>query len=243
MHNKILEIESQHLGKTVEMPVYGHFGSSILLFSSTEDDPYENERNGIIESILPFIKKGIVTVYSIATANKETWEHSDLSPAERSKKHFDYNNFIIEEVLPLIYDNCGNIVPIITAGASKGAYHALNTYFRRPDLFIGTIAMSGKYDIYSYTHGYWDDNCYFNSPVHYLPNLNDNYWLAFLKSRHHVYLLSGRGLGEDPSSSYHLSSILAGKEIPHTIDIWGEEWGHNAETWKSMISHIIKNKI
>lgn len=243
MYNNIFEIESVNLGKTIEIPVYGHFGSSILLFSTDEDNPFENEQNGIIESILPFIKNGRIRVYSVPTLNRETWEASELSPTEKSKRHFDYNNFIVEEVLPFIYDNCGTVVPVITAGASKGAYHALNTYFRRPDLFLGTIAMSGKYDIYCYTKGYFDDNCYFNSPIHYLPNLNDNYWLTFLKSRHHVYLLSGKGQGEDPSSSYQLSSILSGKEIPHSLDIWSEEWGHNVDTWKTMLSNIIKSKL
>lgn len=243
MIRNVHTIESENLGKDVEIAVYGHFGSTLLLFSSFEDDSFENERSGIIESIAPFIKKGKIKVYSVPTANKEIWLANDLLPQERSQKHFNYNNFVLEEVLPLIYDTCGTVVPIITAGAAHGAYQAVNTYFRRPDLFLGTIGMSGNYNIGHLSNGYFDDNCYYNSPVHYLPNLHDNYWLTFLKSRHHVYLLSGKGENENPAESIHLSGILSQKGIPHQLDIWGEEWSHNVETWKAMLAQYVNAKL
>ncbi|HOQ49262.1 MAG TPA: esterase [Candidatus Kapabacteria bacterium] len=241
MQSDVIYIDSENLSRMVEIPVYGHFGSSLLLlFSTEEDDPYENEENGLIPHLSQYIKAGKVRIYSLPIP--KIWDEIALSNEERSKILFNFNNFIVEELLAKVYNHCGQIVPILTAGASKGAFYALNTYFRRPDLFLGTIAMNGKYDIYCHTKGYFDDNCYFNSPIHYLPNLNDNYWLTFLRSRHHVYLMSGKGYGEDPSASYHLSSILTQKQIPHTLDIWGEEWGHNIDTWKAMLAKIIHSK-
>jgi esterase/lipase superfamily enzyme len=38
----------------------------------------------------------------------------------------------------------------------------------------GCIAMSGVYELTEYTHGYFDDDVYFNSPMHYIPNLTDH---------------------------------------------------------------------
>lgn len=243
MERGIITIESENLDKEVDIAVYGHFGSTLLLFSTFDDDALENEQNGLIEAIAPFIKKGKIRIFSVPTANNEIWKSESITPHERSKRHFNYNNFIVEEVLPVIYDSCGSVVPIITVGADHGAYQAVNSYFRRPDLFLGTIGMSGFYNIGHLTQGYFDDNCYFNSPVHYLPNLNDNYWLTFLKSRHHVYLLSGKGDAENPSESLHLSSILQHKGIPHQVDIWGEEWAHNFDTWKTMLAQYINKKL
>lgn len=243
MEKNVITIESKNLEKEVDIIVYGHFGFTLMLFSTFEDDASENEQNGLIESIYPFIKKGKIKVFSVPTNCKASWLSQDKSAEDKSKCHFFYNNFIIEEVLPAIYDSCGTIVPIITAGASNGAYQAVNTYFRRPDLFLGTIAMSGNYNLELLTNGYFDENCYFNSPVHYLPNLHDNYWLTFLKSRHHVYLISGCGHGENPDSSVHLSSILSNKAIPHQLDIWGPEWSHNFDSWKTMLPQFIEKKL
>jgi esterase/lipase superfamily enzyme len=34
--------------------------------------------------------------------------------------------------------------------------------------------MSGVYDLTEYTKGHYDDDVYFNSPMHYMPNLTDH---------------------------------------------------------------------
>lgn len=57
-----------------------------------------------------------------------------------------------------------------------GASHAANNFFIRPELFSGFIALSGRYDIASFFKGYFDDNVYNNSPVHYLVNMDNNHY-------------------------------------------------------------------
>jgi esterase/lipase superfamily enzyme len=233
---------SSNLGKEINLYVYGHYGFGILLFPAMTDDPAEYEEESLIEALSPYIEKGKCKVFSICSVNEESWLNKDKTPEEKSQRHLEYNNFIIEEAVPFIFGECGGPVPIITCGAGLGAYHAANTYFRRPDIFQGTIAASGVYNIEQLTGGYFDSNCYFNSPIHYLPNLNDNYWLSFLKSKHHIYIMSGKGKGETPHNAIQLGEILAMKGIPHHVDIWGEEWGHNWDSWKAMISHVIETK-
>ena len=93
-----------------------------------------------------------------------------------------YDRYITDEVLPLIRKDCGqHDTRPITTGASLGAFLAANTYFKHPDAFRGTIAMSGSYDIKSYLHGYFDENVYFNNPLDYLPGLNDDHFLPILR--------------------------------------------------------------
>lgn len=243
MERKIRTIESQNLKKDVDVAVYGHFGSTLLMFSTQADNCFENEENGLISAIEPFIRSGKIRVYSVPTDNAENWLHPTKSPEQKSEKHYDFNNFVIEEALPLIYEDCGGVVPIITVGANLGAFHAVNTYFRRPDLFIGAIGMSGIYNLQEYACGYYDDNCYFNSPMHYLPNLEDHHWLSYLKSRKHLYLASGSGENERPDCTSDLANILSYKGIPHSVEIWGPEWAKNWETWKVMLPQIISARL
>ena len=226
----------------MEVATYGNYGFALLMFPSFTDSCEEVEEAGLLEALEPFISKGKCKVFSIGGVNFQSWLNMEIPPEERSLRHLQYNNYIIEEAVPFIFGNCGSPVPIITCGSAVGAYHAANSFFRRPDIFYGMISMSGTFNIEHYSHGFYDDNCYFNSPIHYLPNLNDNYWLSFLLSKHHIYIYSGSGENEHPHNSLHLASVLGMKSIPHTIDIWGREWGHNWDTWKAMLRNIFENK-
>jgi len=243
MDPKIQSLQSAHLGKEMKIAEYGHYGVNILLFPTQSDDFLEAEKSGLLGSISHFLDSGRCKVYSVDGVNFESWLNNEISPEARSKRHFEYDKFICEEVVPYIFENSGGAVPIITCGASIGAFHAANTYFKRPDIFLGTIAMSGTFNIQHYSGDFFDENCYFNSPIHYIPNLNDSYWLSFLKSRHHVFISSGSGVNEYPHNSVHIGEILSSKGIPHLIDIWGDEWGHDIETWKKMLPYFIENKL
>jgi esterase/lipase superfamily enzyme len=234
--------KSPHLNKDMTINFYGHYGFAIILFPALTDSVAECESEGMISVIKPYLDKGKCRIFAVETVNNESWLSKDISPELKSKRHYEYNNYVVEEVVPFIFNSCGGPVPIMTAGAKHGAFHAANKYFRRPDIFYGVIAMSGTYNLQHYCGEYFDQNCYVNSPVHYLPNLHDDYWLSFLKNKHHVHLLSGSGTDENQSNTEHLGSVLAQKSIPHSVSIWDDQWSHNWKTWNTMIAHILETK-
>lgn len=239
MHRETHRWYSPHLDKDMEIAVYGHYGFALLMFPTAAADFLEYERFGLIESLASFIDAGKVKVFSVNSINNESWLNDHLPPPYRAIRHQQYNQYIVEEVVPFIRGMTSNETPIVTAGASFGALHAANMLFRRPDVFEGTIAMSGTYDLKSYTKGYYDDNCYFNSPVDYLPNLTDEYYLSRLRSKHHIYILSGQGAWEAPERSVQLSRILEAKGIPHALDLWGHDIPHDWPTWRKMLPHVL----
>src|SRR5947209_2134305 len=65
------------------------------------------------------------------------------------------------------------LIAVTTMGMSLGAYHAANTLLKHPDAVKRCFALSGVYDLSNFMDGMYDDNFYFNNPVHYIPNLND----------------------------------------------------------------------
>lgn len=223
----------------MEIAVYGHYGFALLMFPTAAADYLEYERFELIDSIAPFINAGILKAFSINSINNESWLNSHIPPPYRAIRHQQFNQYVAEEVVPFIRSKTSHDTPIITTGASFGALHAANSLFRRPDLFDGTIAMSGTYDLKSYTNGYYDDNCYFNSPVDYLPNLDDDYVLNNLRSKHHIYILSGQGDYEAPERSLQLGRILEAKGIPHVVDLWGYDIPHEWPTWRKMLPHVL----
>jgi esterase/lipase superfamily enzyme len=230
---------SPSLNKDMELAVYGHYGTAILLFPTAAADHLEYERFKLIEAVKPLIDDGRVKLFSIGSVNNESWLNDSMYPPHKSIKHGQYNQYVMEEVFPFIFDNCKNRVPIITAGASFGALHAANTFFRCPDIVRGTIAMSGVYDLKYYTGGYYDDNVYYNSPIDYLPDLNDENRLNLMRDNLGVVIASGQGDYEDPSSSKYLSEILNSKGIKHWLDLWGHDIKHEWSTWLQMLPYFL----
>lgn len=242
MRRDITSWWSPNLNKEMEIVAYGDYGFALLLFPTAAADYLEYERFQLIDSIRPFIEAGQCKVYSINSINSESWLNSEMDPRHKAIRHQQYNYYITEEVVPFIKNDCNGDVPIITSGASLGALHAANSFFRRPDLFTGTLAMSGVYDLSTYSKGYWDENCYFNSPVHYVPNMSGEH-INLLQKKQHIYFTSGRGDYESPEGSLKMGQILDAKGIPNHIDLWGPEWKHDWPTWRAMLPHYLNTKL
>lgn len=234
---------SPGLQRQMEIVVYGHAGFGLLMFPSAAADYLEYERFYLIDSIRHLVDSGRIRVFSINSINSESWLNHEIPPRQKAVRHQQYNNYIETEVVPYMRNAIGGSAAVITAGVSLGAFHAANVLFRRPDLFDGVVGMSGIYDLKRYSGGYWDEDVYFNSPMDYLPNLQDAGILGQLRAKRHIHFLSGSGPYEDPSATQAVSNLLNMKHIPHNIEIWGDEWGHDWPTWREMFPSYLERKI
>lgn len=243
MEREIHKWHSPNLNKEMEIAVYGHWGFGLLMFPTAAADYLEYERFQLIDAIAPSIDSGKCKAFSINSINSESWLNDNMHPRDKAIRHQQYNQYVAEEVIPFIQNHCGGQVSIIVTGASLGALHAANTFFRLPHLIDGMIAMSGSYDLKDYTKGYYDDNVYFNSPVDYLPQLEDHAQLEQMRSKsNHIHILTGQGPYESPDASRQLSGILDAKSIPHELDIWGHDMGHDWPTWRKMLPHYLESR-
>ncbi len=238
MRREIHKWWSPNLNKEMEIVVYGHYGYALLMFPTAAADYLEYERFQLIDSIAPFINDGKLKAFSVNSINSESWLNSNMHPSHKAIRHQQYNQYITEEVTPFIRQLGSSSVPIVTTGASLGALHAVNLFLRNAYIFAGTIAMSGNYDLKSYTNGYYDDNCYFNSPVDYLPRWNDENILNMLRHKS-IIIASGQGSYEDPDASRKLSDILNAKGIQHWLDLWGHDVPHDWPTWRDMLPYFL----
>lgn len=242
MRKEITSWYSPALRKEMPIASYGHYGFAILLIPTAAEDYLEYERFQLIQSIEPLINGGKLRVFSIDSINKESWLNYQMEPAHRAIRHNDFNHYVFNEVVPFIRNATSNDTFIYTCGASFGAFHAMNLFCKRPDILNGAIAMSGVYDLTEYTRGFWDEQVYYNSPLHYIPNLIDPFYLDKLKASHHIHLYTGSGDFEDPHSSRRFASILFNKGIWCDLDVWGADIRHDWSTWRHMLPYILNNK-
>lgn len=218
------------------MPVaiYGHYGFALLMIPTAAADFLEYERFQLMDQLAPFIASGKIKVFSINSINNESWMNKEMEGAHKAIKQNQFNAYVFNEVIPFIKTHTSTDTPIISCGASFGALHAMNLFLKKPDLINGVIAMSGVYDLMEYTAGYYDEQVYFNSPIHYIPNLNDNSILEQIR-KGTITIASGSGDYEDPEANRRFSGVLQSKSIPHALNIWGPDAQHDWETWKKML--------
>ncbi|MCC6774085.1 MAG: esterase [Gemmatimonadaceae bacterium] len=229
---------SPRLGLDMPIVSYGWRGTPLLLFPTAAADFLENERFFLVKAIEQSLFAGRVRLFSIDSINGHAWMDRQVPVHEKARRQAMYMSYVEEEVVPYIRTVCrdGEARPI-TTGASFGAFHAANSFLRRPDLFGGTIAMSGFYDLEKgYLKGYSDQNVYFNNPLWYLPGINGRA-LELLQHDSRIVVVTGQGEYEAPDASRRLSDALGAKGIPHWLDMWGHDVRHDWPAWRDMLPY------
>ena len=239
MERQITSWYSHRLQKDMPIAVYGHYGFALLLVPPAAADYLEYERFQLIDTLSHFADSGKVKIFSINSINNESWLNNHMDPRHKIVRHQQFNEYVYEEVIPFIRTHTSHDTPIIICGASFGALHSMNLFLKRPDLLNGVIAMSGVYDLTEYTKGYYDEDVYFNSPQHYMPNLTDHAILEQIRKSRHIHIFTGSGAYEDPNASGRFARILYDKGINYELDTWGPEWPHDWNTWRAVLPNYL----
>lgn len=237
MKREYLKWWSPSLGRDMEILVFGNSGVPMLVFPSSMGRFHEWEDFKMIDAMKHQIEAGYNQVICVDSVDMESFYNRLADPYVRIVRHRQYDSYITDEVVPFIHNQNENKF-IIVAGASFGAYHALNVVFKHPHLFSKLVAMSGKYDIRSFMDGFYDDNVYFNNPVDFIPNLSDHLHLEALRKLD-IRLVSGEW-DMCLEAAVDMSDKLHRKSIPHALDVWGDQTKHDWPWWREMIKkHIL----
>jgi esterase/lipase superfamily enzyme len=221
---------SERLGQTVTLTRWGELGRPVLVFPTAGGDAGEVERFGLIEAVAPLLADGRVKVYSTDSIAGRSWLDGH-DPRHSAWLQNQFDQVVRWEIVPAILEDTGDM-PIIAAGASIGAFNALASLCRHPDVFGAAIGMSGTYDLEPWLEGHWSDDFYFSSPLHYLPGLVGDQ-LDTLRRRF-VLLATGTGDYENPDESWRIADVLGGRGIPNRVDNW-PGWTHDWPTWRAML--------
>ena len=125
----------------------------------------------------------------------------------------------------------------MTFGASMGAMHAANLYFRRPDLFDRVFAISGLYDNKEFFGDYCDDLVYNNCPAFYLANMPEEHFYMDMYRSQKSLIVIGQGAWEGPllESTRMLDTVCCRKGIPTRFEYWGHDVDHDWPWWHKMV--------
>jgi esterase/lipase superfamily enzyme len=228
---------SPRLGRAMELLVFGHAGAKVLVFPTRDGRFHEYEDLRMVAALRHKIEAGQLQLWCVDSVDWESFYCFWCHPADRVRRHIAYEEYILNEVLPLMRQR--NPHPCtISHGLSLGAFHAANIAFRHPHLFQKLAAFSGRYDLtLNVEHfrdlldGWRDENVYFHTPAQYLPNLHCPWRLDHLR-RMDIVLVIGR---EDPflDNNRWISQVLWDKGVRHARHEWDGR-AHSGYYWRRM---------
>lgn len=239
MRRDVWELPAPALGGAGRVIAYGHWGRPVLFFPAEGGSAVDIEDRGLVDALADPLEAGRIKVYAVDSDDGSSWSDSSVPLEQRAQRYEGYQQWLVEQVAPAIHGDCGGPLGIATAGASLGAFHAVNTALRRADLFPYALGMSGNYDPAAW-NGWGDrgDALYFNSPFSYLEHMHGDH-LDWLRRSVFVQLCVGTGAWEvHPTqalpSTQSLAGLLQAKGIPHSLDVWGEDTPHDWPSWARM---------
>lgn len=232
---------SDRVNRWMRIKIYGHYGVPVICYpcQGKQSDDFYN--NGMIDNLADYIDQGKIKLYCLDSNDDETVDYQGWDKGHASYMLSQYHEYVVNEVLPFIYDRQGGYCEPFLFGCSMGATHAANHFFRRPDLFAGFLGLSGNYDNKYFFPDYFDENAYNNSPVHYLDNMpNDHPWIEKYNQKTMVIVI-GKGAYEYlvDYSNYWLKEVTDRKGIHIWYNFWDESATHDWPSWKYQARYFI----
>jgi esterase/lipase superfamily enzyme len=234
---------SPSLGQDMELKVYGHYGKPAMAFPCQGGRFYEWEDFKMIDALASFIEGGQIKLFTVDSIDGQSWANQGIHPGDRAWRHEHYDRYIVQEVVPFMRQHSGDTdQKFVTMGCSMGGYHAGNFFFRHPDVFDAMICLSGLFQLRSFIGEYMDDHVYFNSPLYYLPNMNDAWYLDQYR-RSQIIVCAGQGAWDEAmaADARALKHILDAKGIPAWIDLWGGDVNHDWPWWKKQLPYFLEH--
>ena len=84
MHRDYHRWYSHRLNRDMGVAVYGHYGMPILVFPTSGGDEWEQEGQGMIRTLAPYLEQGRIRIFSINGVNNDTFQNKSAHPFHRS---------------------------------------------------------------------------------------------------------------------------------------------------------------
>lgn len=222
---------SPSLNRDMELLTFGHAGARVIVFPTSMGRYFDWENRHMMETLGPHLENGWIQMYCVDSVDSESWYNDHVDPNTKAARHLQYQDYIINEVMPFTRSKNDNGFAM-AVGASFGAYHAVSIGLRFPWHFNRILAMSGLYDLGSWTQGADSYAIHQSNPLEYMRWLDDHDKLEQIK-RQDIILPIGR---DDQSFARceAFSQVLWDRGVWHAFRAW-DGMAHDWPYWQEML--------
>ena len=90
---------------------------------------------GMVSAIGGEIEAGRVQLFCVDSVDNESWYNRGVGADWRIARHVQYENYVMDEVMPLVRQKNWSPKLAVSMGCSFGGFHAVNIALRHPDVF------------------------------------------------------------------------------------------------------------
>lgn len=238
---------SSILGREMEFKLYGHAGPLCLVIPCQDGRFFEWEDRRMFDLVSGLIDEGRIQFLTVDSVNAETW--SSFGPTEGRMHRLEaWNRYVLDELIPSALWKTGKpeAEPLMVMGASMGAYHAVNLFFRHPWRFSRLLALSGLYDMSRYVY----DSCYtkefhINNPLAYLEELDPQDERISLYNAADARIVIGQGAWENEclEDTRKLADLFWRKGIQVETCFWGYDTPHDWPSWERQLLEYLPHMV
>lgn len=233
---------SDCLSRDMEYKIYGHSGKICLVISTQNNRFHEWEYRGMFDTVKEEIDRGRIRFVTCDSIDLETWSNDYGDPTYRFTTHENWVQYLVTELMPSVCEKLHDENPWWVIGASIGATHAANVFFRFPDRFDGVLGLSGIYDVDMYYASYHNEITYQNNPMAYLYNISPEHDYIKKYNRAQIIFCVGQGMWEEQTlvQTRQFEQILKAKGIQAWFDYWGYDVYHDWPWWRVQLPYFIR---
>jgi esterase/lipase superfamily enzyme len=231
MHREHHRWHARALGRDMDLLRFGHAGWPVIVFPTSMGSVHEYEDRGMVWALADKLSAGALQLVCVSTVDSESFYANDRHPRARIERYLAYERYLLDDVVPFVKAIGGRDTMGLT-GCSFGAYHAFTMALRHPDAFTSCVTMGGAFDVTRFLDGYYDADAYLLCPPHFLPNLNDEWFLERYRRNKWVLVTGEQDICR--GATEHAASMLGAKGVPHSLHVWGHGSHHDWPEWVKM---------
>lgn len=215
----------------MEMLAFGHAGVPMVVFPTSMGAFFDYEDRGMVSGVSEKIESGAMRLFCVTTLDTETFYARNGAPRARIDRYLAYERYLVDELVPYLRHMTGREALGVT-GCSFGAYHALTMALRHPDIFTDCITMGGAFDITRFFDGYYDEDVYLLCPPHFLPGLDNPWFLDRMRANKWVLATGEADICRIETEQ--TAGLLGFKDVPHSLHVWQNGSVHDWPEWIKM---------
>jgi esterase/lipase superfamily enzyme len=221
---------SPTLDRDMDLLVFGHGGTPYFVFPTSMGSFFEYEDRGMVAALADKINGGALQLFCVQTVDSESF-YSSRPGRDRIARYLQWEHSLLHEMVPFAKRVSGHETFGVT-GCSFGAHHAFTLALRHPDLFTACVTMGGAFDVTRFLDGYYDRDVYLLCPPHFLPGLDDQWFLDRIRRNKWVLVTGEHDICR--AATEQAAALLAAKSIPHSLHVWGHGSHHDWPEWLKM---------
>ena len=234
---------SDRIGRDIHIRVYGHFGQPILVFPTSGGDETRVRGPGHVRSPCPphAGRAGEVLLRELGQ-QRLLVQQEDSSRRTGVKFQVAYDSAIAERSASLHRAPLQSAkgIAITTTPAPLSAHTTRRTPCSSIPPGCADVSLSpASTTCACFVDGHFDENFYFNNPVDYMANLTDWNILQYRTPVRHPPRPRDRPLRRQRSRRGACPRFSPRSGIPHHLDDWREQGGHDWPYWKHQMDVYI----